>query len=50
MSTGINFDTITSTLGAVGVRREGELKTMISGLNEQASTLDLLKLQQQIQQ
>ncbi|AVO50549.1 type III secretion protein [Melaminivora suipulveris] len=50
MTTGISFDSITSTLGVVGARRESELRTMIGGLNEQASTLDLLKLQQQIQQ
>lgn len=50
MTIGISFDTISSSLGAVGVRREGELKTMITSLDEKASTLDLIKLQQQIQQ
>ena len=50
MSNGINFDTISSTLGVVGTRRESELRDMIAGLKENASTLDLLKLQQQMQQ
>lgn len=50
MSNGINFDTISSTLGTVGMNREVELRNTISGLKENASTLDLLKLQQQMQQ
>lgn len=50
MSNGINFDSISSTLGVVGTRRESELRDMIAGLKENASTLDLLKLQQQMQQ
>ena len=50
MSNGINFDTISSTLGVVGTRRESEQRDMIAGLKENASTLDLLKLQQQMQQ
>ena len=50
MATGINFDTIAKTLGAVGVRREMELKDTISAMDEKSSTLDLIKLQQEIQQ
>ncbi|ODS93668.1 MAG: hypothetical protein ABS45_01485 [Comamonas sp. SCN 65-56] len=50
MANGISFDLIANTLGAVGTARESELRGMITGLGPDATTLDLLKLQQQMQQ
>lgn len=49
-STGITFDSIAGSMGQVGAARETALKTTIESLGAEASTLDLLKLQQQMQQ
>lgn len=50
MAQGITFDSIAGSMGKVGLARETELKTTIEGMGPEASTLDLLKLQQQMQQ
>lgn len=47
---GINFNTLNSTLGKVSQTREAELQTTITGMDDSATTTDLLRLQQQIQQ
>lgn len=50
ISPGITFGSIANSMGNVGATREAELKSTIEKLGPEASTLDLLKLQQQMQQ
>lgn len=50
MAQGITFGSIANSMGAVGAAREADLKATIDKLDSEASTLDLLKLQQQMQQ
>ena len=47
---GINFNNLNNTLGKVSQTREAELQSTITSMDDSATTTDLLKLQQQIQQ
>ncbi|MFN9473104.1 EscF/YscF/HrpA family type III secretion system needle major subunit [Acidovorax sp.] len=47
---GINFNNLHNTLGKVSQTREAELQSTITSMDDSATTTDLLKLQQQIQQ
>ena len=47
---GLTFDAITSSIGSVLQAREADLRNRIGSLSDNATTGDLLVLQQQIQQ
>ncbi|MBB6562925.1 type III secretion protein F [Acidovorax soli] len=47
---GINFNNLNNTLGKVSQAREAELQNTITSMDDSATTTDLLRLQQQIQQ